>query len=331
MARVFVSHASKDGACAGWLNQLHQWLVDERHEVFLDQNPWNGITLGGKWEEWLYERLRWADAVVCVVTSAYRKSEWCSAEVGIAMSRGSRVLPVLAEPGVADHPLLTSLHHADLLRDPIAARALLVEKLRRVDAVGGWGWPDNRSPFPGLRPLDVQDHQVFFGRRREVEQLAKLLRPPAERAEAAVLMVVGPSGCGKSSLVRAGLVHVIANEADWWTLNPILPGSDPVGALARELAVAARKLGRDWTVADVKRQLEDDGLRGRVDELLRVARARRLLMVVDQFEELLTQATPAARAQFAQLLHAALGSSVQVVTTLRPEFLNQLLSDLDLA
>jgi hypothetical protein len=39
--------------------------------------------------------------------------------------------------------------------------------------------------------LDVEDHQVFFGRSGEVEQLAGLVRSPAERAEAAVLVVVG--------------------------------------------------------------------------------------------------------------------------------------------
>ncbi|MDQ3762533.1 MAG: toll/interleukin-1 receptor domain-containing protein [Actinomycetota bacterium] len=200
MARVFISHASEDLACA---DQLHQWLVAEGHEVFLDQDLRDGITIGDGWEQRLHERLRWADAVVCVVTPAAVASPWCSAEVGIALSRGSRLLPVLAEPGV-DHPLLTSAQYADLTADPTAAHAALVEALRRVDAAGGLGWPDDRSPFPGLRPLDVDEHRVFLGRGGETEELAELLRSPAEHAKAAVLLVVGPSGCGKSSLVRAG-------------------------------------------------------------------------------------------------------------------------------
>ncbi|MGH3828711.1 MAG: AAA family ATPase, partial [Pseudonocardiaceae bacterium] len=172
---------------------------------------------------------------------------------------------------------------------------------------------------------------MFFGRNAEVEQLAGLLRSPVERAEGAVLLVVGPSGCGKSSLVRAGLVHVMAGEPGWWTLAPMLPGADPVAALVRELAVAARKLGLGWTVAEVGRRLDDGGLVGLVDELLLVTGARRLLVVVDQFEELLTQATPAARSRFARLLHPALGGPVQVVATLRPEFLDPLLIDSELA
>ncbi|MGB8202883.1 MAG: hypothetical protein WCF33_24895 [Pseudonocardiaceae bacterium] len=40
MARVFVSHASADGECAG---QLHQWLAGEGPEVFLDHDLRDGI------------------------------------------------------------------------------------------------------------------------------------------------------------------------------------------------------------------------------------------------------------------------------------------------
>ena len=289
MARVFVSYASQDRECAG---QLRQWLVAEGHEVFLDRDPGNGIPVGEEWDKRLHERLRWADAVVCVVTSASVTSTWCTAEISIALSRGSRVLPVLAEPRVG-HPLLPGTQHADLTVDAAAGRAALVGALHRVDTVGGLGWPDDRSPFPGLRSFDVDEHRVFFGRRGEVERLAGLVRSPAERAEGAVLLVVGPSGCGKSSLVRAGLVHVMADEPSWWTLAPMLPGADPVAALARELTVAAQLLGLDWTVAGVRHRLDDAGLTGLADELLLAARARRLLVVVDQCEELLTQAGPA--------------------------------------
>jgi len=135
VARVFVSHASEDRECAG---QLHQWLVAEGHEVFLDQDLRDGIAVGEEWDKRLHERLRWADAVVCVVTSAAVASGWCWTEIGIARSRGSRLLPVRAEPGV-DHPLLRSEQYADLTVDPTAAPPALVEALRQVDAVGGWG------------------------------------------------------------------------------------------------------------------------------------------------------------------------------------------------
>jgi WD40 repeat protein len=326
VARVFVSHASEDCAVAG---EVYRWLAEAGHEVFLDQDLRDGIAVGEEWEQRLHERLRWANAVVCVVTSAYCDSTWCAIEVGIARSRGSQLLPLCAEPGVV-YPLLTSVQHTDYAADPFAARAEVIKVLRRVDTT----WPDDCCPFPGLRPFDTDQHRVFFGRAGEVEHLAELLRSSAERAEGAALLVVGPSGCGKSSLVRAGLLPVLAKQPGWRTLSPILPGADPVAALARELAAAARGITLDWTVEQVHHQLDKRGLRGLVDELLVADPAgpqQRLLIVVDQFEELLTQTTPADRGRFIELLRPALTGPVRVVATLRPEFLHQLLVDPELA
>jgi TIR domain/AAA ATPase domain/WD domain, G-beta repeat len=331
MARVFISHASEDRALA---DEVHGWLTHDGHEVFLDYHPDEGIAVGDEWEQRLYERLRWADAVVCLVTSSYLASTWCAAEVGVARSQGSRLLPLLAEPGV-EYPLLEWSQYADLASDPAAARAALTAALRRVDAAGGWGWPDGRSPFPGLQSFQVDQHRVFFGRTAEVQALTGLLRSPAEQTGRRVLLVVGPSGCGKSSLVRAGLVPVVAEEPGWWTLAPLLPGADPVAALARELAAAARQVGLGWTLAQVRDRFDQGRLGEVADELLLAApgpgQRRHLLVVVDQFEELLTQAASAARTRFADLLAPALDNPIQVVATLRPEFLGQLLGSPELA
>ncbi|MGY1689523.1 nSTAND1 domain-containing NTPase [Geodermatophilus sp. SYSU D01105] len=329
MGRVFLSHASEDAELAG---TVHGWLCADGHDVFLDQDLRDGIVAGDEWEQRLLERLRWADAVVCLVTSAYTRSVWCTAEVTFARSRGSRLVPVRAEAG-ARHPLLTAVQHVDVTKGEERARAGLAEALVRIDSAGGRGWPDDRSPFPGLRPFDVDQHRVFFGREHDVEQLAALLRSPAERADGTALLVVGPSGCGKSSLVRAGLLPVVAEEPEWWTLSPFLPGTDPVGALTRELAAAARLLDRDWSLADVRCRLDHRGLTELADELLLAVpghRRRRLLVVADQFEEVLTQAAPGDRARFAALLRPALTGPVQLVATLRPEFLEPLLTDPDL-
>src|SRR3712207_4296761 len=105
MARVFVSHSSKHSALAA---EVHRWLVDDGHEAFLDQDLSDGILAGEEWERRLLERLRWADAFVCLLSSAYLASVWCTAELTIAQSRGSRLLPLRAEPGVR-HPLLDSV------------------------------------------------------------------------------------------------------------------------------------------------------------------------------------------------------------------------------
>lgn len=171
---------------------------------------------------------------------------------------------------------------------------------------------------------------MFFGRTREIEQLATVLRSPAERAEGAVLLVVGPSGCGKSSLVRAGLLPKMADEPGWELLATILPGTQPVATLTRELAAFAHQWGAHWSTVDIRRQLNEGGLAELANDLLLAMpgpRRTHLLIVLDQFEELLTQAAPAERAKLAQLLGPAVAGPVQVVGTLRSEFLDQLLAD----
>ncbi|MBV9164349.1 MAG: TIR domain-containing protein [Pseudonocardiales bacterium] len=309
--------------------QVCRWLEGDGHEVFLAQDLRTGIAAGEQWRSRLEERLRWADAVVCVITSAAVASPWCSHEISSALSRGSQLIPVLAEAGVT-HPLLVDLQYLDLTRNPAAGPAKLAEVLRRIGAAGGLGWPDDRSAFPGLRPFDVTQHRAFFGRTQETGELAELLRSPTEHAKAALLLVVGPSGSGKSSLVRAGLLPVMAQEPGWVTLPTILPGADPLAALARELAAAARRSSLDWTIDDIHNQFARRGLVGLADELLLAAPggpARHLLIVVDQFEELLTQSGSTERARFAELLCPALAAPVHVVGTVRPEFLDPLLSD----
>jgi TIR domain len=115
VARVFVSHASEDHVAAA---TLRQWLVEEGHQVFLDQDLRDGITLGEEWEQRLYAELRRSDAMVCLITSSYLASAWCMAEVVIARWRGSRLLPLRAEPGEG-HPLLSisRYQYADLAAD----------------------------------------------------------------------------------------------------------------------------------------------------------------------------------------------------------------------
>src|SRR3954468_23192075 len=198
-ATVFLSHASADGALAA---ELCSWLKSEGHVPFLDRDPDRGLAVGESWEEGLYRELRAADATICLLTAAYLASTWCHTELGIAKTIGSLLLPVRAEPHV-DHPLVSGgrYQYVDYVADPATARIELGRRLRRLDAGGGAGWSDDRSPFPGLNPYDTSLHRAFFGRQAEVRTLVGQLRALGE-AERGLLVVVGPSGCGKSSLVR---------------------------------------------------------------------------------------------------------------------------------
>lgn len=320
MARVFISHSSRDRE---WAGAVRGWLVADGHEVFLDLHPVDGLIVGEEWEGELYRRLRWADAVVCVVTRAYLASVWCAAEVGIAKANGSMLLTVRVEADIV-HPLLKSLQQSNAATEPEVAREKLAVALRRLDAGGGLGWSDDRSPYPGLDAFDIGRHRVFFGRGREAAEIAELLRQPANRTAPGIQLVIGPSGCGKSSLVRAGVIPRIAGEPLWSPLEPIVPGTDPVGALARSLAAARRRAGLDRETPFQRDRLIGNGFRDAADELLLAEQGgadRKLLLVIDQYEELLRRTPATERAEFVDALIPAIGGPVQVLATLRPEFL----------
>src|SRR3954471_8793380 len=122
MTRVFISYSRADAHLA---ERLLGWLVVADHEVFLDRDVASGIQAGEDWQERLHERLRWADAVVCLVSAASIDSTWCVCEVSTALSRGSRILPLQVESGLR-HPLLTRLQHVGLDGADADARVRLV-------------------------------------------------------------------------------------------------------------------------------------------------------------------------------------------------------------
>ena len=44
MANVFISHTSAD---IGWAEQIHQWLCEDGHKVFLDSDQDDGVACRG--------------------------------------------------------------------------------------------------------------------------------------------------------------------------------------------------------------------------------------------------------------------------------------------
>jgi tetratricopeptide (TPR) repeat protein len=181
-------------------------------------------------------------------------------------------------------------------------------------------------PFVGLRPFDTADTEWFFGRDRETAALTRMLR--ASRFTA----VVGPSGSGKSSVVRAGVVPLL--QSDGWQQIITTPGSAPLARLARAVAGAEA----DDRLAEARRFRFDAMLRASAFGLLEIAEtlltdAPRLLLVIDQFEELFRYGDEAtgtlraamreeARAFVELLLTATRGTAgrLEVCVTMRSDY-----------
>jgi WD40 repeat protein len=321
VAHIFISYATRDRPVA---DEVSSWLRAAGHEPFLDNDLRDGISVGEDWEQRLYRELRRADAVIGVVTSSFVASNWCSAELGVAGALGCRLLPLRAEAGVV-HPLMPRLQYADYEADPHQARDRVLQAVRLLEDEGGT-WREGDNPFPGLEPFTAALSRVFFGRAAEAREVGNRLR--AMGGTGGILAIVGPSGCGKSSLLNAAVVPMLDGDPAWLTLPSLVPGSDPLPELARALATTATRLGMGWSASDVRGRLEasTDGLRRVADDLLAAdpATHQRLLVSIDQSEELFTRTTPAGRQRVAHLLRDAVTGPVQVVAAMRSEFLDDL-------
>ena len=106
MARVFISHSSRDNAEA---DALFAWLKARGFDRgFLDIDKHQGIPPGARWEQKLYDELERAQAVVLLLTKNWFDSKWCFAEFAQARSRGqARRRPSCNSP--APHPASSTL------------------------------------------------------------------------------------------------------------------------------------------------------------------------------------------------------------------------------
>ena len=217
------------------------------------------------------------------------------------------------------------------------------------------------QPYPGLRPYGSGDEEFFFGR----EAQARGLRLNLETGR--LVAVVGRSGCGKSSLVLAGLLPLLNKEVNPdgrrnWRIASFHPQGRPIAELAKELF----RLAADAPAAPADRQaIPEAGAapsepsagtqsqiqpaemaelrRSRLDAMLRrssqgwveaagelrMDSSERLLIIVDQFEEIFRFEDPSGRnadeaTAFVRLLIEAINAEnprIQIILTMRLDFL----------
>lgn len=166
------------------------------------------------------------------------------------------------------------------------------------------------NPWRGLAAYDQGDAALFFGREVPTAALEDAIEANP------FVVVLGASGTGKSSLVKAGVVPRLASDSRWTVLPVVRPGTAPFDALARSLDTLAT------------------GPAGAAPPHMEPAQAiaawcndnpgRRLLLVIDQCEELVTMARDsgvrdAMLSLLAELLEAH-PLELTIVLTLRTDF-----------
>ena len=190
------------------------------------------------------------------------------------------------------------------------------------------------SPYRGLAAFQETDAELFFGREEFIDQLAL-----AVGEQQLVAVIIGPSGAGKSSAVFAGLLPQLREEGNWLIVE-MRPGARPFHALA---AAILPTLEDELTKTDrlIETQKLAQALRDGELSLFQVADlalsqrsdADRLLLVIDQFEEIFTfRPDPEDQQLFLDELLAAASAAANhrraplvLLLTLRADFMGQAL------
>ncbi|MFM7426855.1 MAG: caspase family protein [Elainella sp.] len=182
-------------------------------------------------------------------------------------------------------------------------------------------------PYKGLEFFDCNDTdpKYFFGRDRLVGQLLDHVRTNS------FLALVGASGNGKSSVLRAGLLHqlrlgrrIAGSEA--WRIRIARPDQQPMQNLA--LAFVEEGLS-DLDRAEALGRatgLLNQGAEG-LQRLVQASTAARVILVVDQFEEVFTRCNSVEeRDQFFACLMGALSNTDQklcLIIAMRADFIGK--------
>lgn len=172
-----------------------------------------------------------------------------------------------------------------------------------------------------------KDAEFFFGRETFVDDLVRVVQ------QQPLVAVIGLSSSGKSSVVFAGLIPRLRDEGNW-LIESFRPQKDPFFSLACALvrllkpeldeiqqlepAIKLNVEPEKWTLT----------LPQVVANLLKRHPGKRLLLVIDQFEELYSQDTEEQH-QFVDTLLEAVRSAprrLKLVLTLRADFLNYVLN-----
>ena len=179
---------------------------------------------------------------------------------------------------------------------------------------------ESQNPYRGLESFDSEHSELFFGRQALTQKLYQFCY------ENPLTVVLGASGTGKSSLVKAGLVSYIRQlkkiaKKSWQILPTMRPGESAFKSLNKILT----EYQSSGSSIISRNSLEKKNiLSGKLEYILTKSPHTKLLLVIDQAEELITLAHDSSeRDDFLNLLNGWLTKyprQLRVVLTLRSDF-----------
>ncbi|MBN2131798.1 MAG: TIR domain-containing protein [Sedimentisphaerales bacterium] len=339
---LFLSHSRADTKAASALAERIESTPEARKrglKVWLDKKD---LKAGEPWQAQLEQALEHDSTAFAVYVGSGGVVNWVRSETCVALSRAQSdpdypFIPILSQEcgGSEALPAFARLYQGviDVEREPEEFAKLLRAATRdsgraRLQLVD--------EPFVGLEAFQAGDAHLFFGRDEEADELVERLK---RLDQPRLLMVVGDSGAGKSSLVKAGLVpryrggalakgHDPRSDAVIWHVVETRPRSNPFDALADSVAEGARMIGQgQGNIRELRKMVRGQDPQEVADALRDGAPGNaKILVVIDQFEELFTLSDKTSRRPYIEtLLRLARHDSpaeLRVVLTMRRDYYN---------
>ncbi|NOU13800.1 MAG: SUMF1/EgtB/PvdO family nonheme iron enzyme [Methylococcaceae bacterium] len=294
---LFLSYNSQDRdevqAIRQQLGKLPQALT-----AFLDRES---LTLGKRWFEEIESALLNSHAIA-LFYGPHGLGRWQNLEMILALDLQANpnadilVIPVLL-PGadLSKAPRFLLLNSYLDLRsghDSTSLSRLAQHVLRQPATLDALSANDElRNPYRGLNYFQEQDAPLFFGRQYESKKLLEKVKTSS------LIALVGNSGSGKSSVVRAGLIPLLRKQHmpdQTWDVLVCIPALDNANPFHNLAAAFLESWGNSPDEVVEKRPGIEATLRhtlSLVDSIRQTLKkshdADKLLLIIDQFEELL--------------------------------------------
>ncbi len=295
---LFISYADADRA---W---VEGYLLDALKQVDVRYHTEAAFALGTVRLLEFERAIKQSKRTLLVLSPAYLADGCKEFEQVLVYSYGREtatwpVIPLILQPvELTPHlSMLVELNATNAEEQEEAIRRLCAELKQPVPA----SVSKPACPYPGMMPFSETDSDRFFGRDEEIEELIERLRLHP------FIAVIGPSGSGKSSLVFAGLFPKLHYSGLFgtgeWLIRSMRPGETPLAALKT-------LLGNDLANPE----------QGTTEALGTLPNAQRLLLVVDQFEEVFTLAAQEAVPFQETLLRLSKIPNFYLILTVRADF-----------
>ncbi len=331
MFSIFLSYHRTDGAA---VSAIRNFLQSGGINTFLDST---NLTPGLPWMEPLEQALTSVDAVAAFVGKEI--GIWQRREISFALNRQAEaerqkqkflVIPVLL-PG--SHPsvvpgFLQQNTFVDL-RSGLDNTDQMGALLRAINGDAASQTPltvGAVSPYRHLSEFREEDAAFFRGREAFANRLFEAV------SNRQLVALIGNSGSGKSSVAQAGLIPLLRRESRarfTWDIAISRPRKAPFDDLAEALAPLlldpnADKISLAADISSLAENLRTGKapLRIVVNLISRDSRsADRLLLIVDQFEELFSIPDPGTQTAFVQgLLDAVDKTNLHILLIFRADF-----------